>query len=385
MTESEGEKKNGPVVALCMELVSRPSITPKDEGCQQLLATKLRDSGFHIENFTHIDTSNIYATHGEGYPNFCFAGHTDVVPPGELSAWAYSPFEPVIHDGMIYGRGTADMKGGDAAMVIAAKRFVEKHPDHKGTISFIFTSNEEGDFVNGTPHVVSRLMERNEHINYCVVGEPSSDKVAGDTIKIGRRGSITADIKVFGIQGHVAYPHLGRNPIHEAAPAIAELVSYVWDNGNDYFPPTSMQIPNIKAGTGANNVIPGELYIQVNWRFNTETTAEKIKQVTNEIFSKYRLNYKITWSFSGDPFITESRELIEAVRASVMEVCGVEVKESTAGGTSDGRFIAKFPSCQVIELGPLSETIHKANECTSAEELDKLALVYEKILERILL
>ena len=308
-----------------------------------------------------------------------------MVPPGELSAWAYSPFEPVIHDGMIYGRGTADMKGGDAAMVIAAKRFVEKHPDHKGTISFIFTSNEEGDFVNGTPHVVSRLMERNEHINYCVVGEPSSDKVAGDTIKIGRRGSITADIKVFGIQGHVAYPHLGRNPVHEAAPAIAELVSYVWDNGNDYFPPTSMQIPNIKAGTGANNVIPGELYIQVNWRFNTETTAEKIKQVTNEIFSKYRLNYKITWSFSGDPFITESRELIEAVRASVMEVCGVEVKESTAGGTSDGRFIAKFPSCQVIELGPLSETIHKANECTSAEELDKLALVYEKILERILL
>ncbi len=372
------------VVSLCLELVSRPSVTPKDEGCQQLIATRLRDSGFHIENLTHIDTTNMYATHGSGSPNFCFLGHTDVVPPGDSGLWAYSPFEPVIQGGMIYGRGTADMKGGDAAMVMAAKRFVEKHPNHKGRISLIFTSNEEGDFKNGTPHVVSRLMERNENIDYCIVGEPSSQSVLGDTIKIGRRGSITANIRVFGIQGHVAYPHLGRNPVHDAVPALSELLSYQWDGGNEYFPPTSMQIPNVRAGTGAGNVIPGDCFIQINWRFSNETTADEIKRVTDEILSKYKLNYHIDWEFFGDPYITEKGELLDITRKAIKDVCGIDAQESTTGGTSDGRFVAKFNECQVIELGAISETIHKANECTSAEDLQKLAVIYEKILEMIM-
>ena len=351
------------VVSLCLELVSRPSVTPKDEGCQQLIATRLRDSGFHIENLTHIDTTNMYATHGSGSPNFCFLGHTDVVPPGDSGLWAYSPFEPVIQGGMIYGRGTAD---------------------HKGRISLIFTSNEEGDFKNGTPHVVSRLMERNENIDYCIVGEPSSQSVLGDTIKIGRRGSITANIRVFGIQGHVAYPHLGRNPVHDAVPALNELLSYQWDGGNEYFPPTSMQIPNVRAGTGAGNVIPGDCFIQINWRFSNETTADEIKHVTDEILSKYKLNYHIDWEFFGDPYITEKGELLDITRKAIKDVCGIDVQESTAGGTSDGRFVAKFNECQVIELGAISETIHKANECTSAEDLQKLAVIYEKILEMIM-
>lgn len=372
------------VVALCMELVARPSITPKDEGCQQLIATRLRDSGFHIENLTHIDTTNMYATHGSGYPNFCFLGHTDVVGPGDISSWAYSPFEPVINDGMIYGRGSADMKGGIAAMVMAAKRFVEKHPNHKGKISLMFTSNEEGNFVNGTPHIVSRLMERGENLDYCVVGEPSSSKVLGDTIKVGRRGVITANISVFGIQGHVAYPNLGRNPVHDAIPALNELVNHVWDSGNEYFPPTSMQIPNIRAGFGASNVIPGECFIQINWRFSNETNADEIKRVTDGILSKYKLNYRIDWEFIGDPYITPAGELLDVTKRAVMDVCGIEAKESTVGGTSDGRFIAKFPGCQVLEIGALSETIHKANECTGADDLEKLSLIYENILERIM-
>lgn len=383
MNDSHGENRQE-VVSLCMELVSKPSVTPKDEGCQQLIATKLRDSGFHIENLSHIDTTNMYATHGNGGPIFCFLGHTDVVSPGDLSAWAYSPFDPVIHDGMIYGRGTADMKGGLAAMVMAAKRFVEKHPNHRGKISLMITSNEEGKFVNGTPHMVSRLLERNEILDYCLIGEPSSSKVLGDTIKIGRRGVLTANVSVFGIQGHVAYPHLGNNPVHSAIPALNELVSYVWDRGNEYFPPTSMQIPNIKAGFGVSNIIPGECFIQINWRFSNEITADEIKRITDEIFTKHKLNYRIDWEFAGAPFITRTGELLDITKKAVRDICGIEAEESTAGGTSDGRFIARFDGCQVLELGVISETIHKANECTSAEDLEKLALIYEKVLEDLM-
>ncbi len=372
------------VTQLAKELIARPSVTPEDAGCQQLISEFLQQSGFKIEDMTHLDTTNMYATHGHGAPNFCFAGHTDVVPAGELSAWHTDPFTPTIIDGVLYGRGAADMKGSDAAMLIAARRFITKHPQHKGTISFIFTSNEEGDFVNGTPQVVKRLMDRTENIDICLVGEPSSAKVLGDTLKNGRRGSITANIRVFGIQGHVAYPQLGENPIHKAAPAIVDLVQEVWDHGNEFFPPTSMQIPNIKAVTGANNVIPGELFIQINWRFCTETTAEDIKARTKAILDQHQLRYDITWSFSGDPFITAPGTLVQAAVTAVREISGVECQLSTAGGTSDGRFIAKM-GCQVIELGPISATIHKANECVKIDDLENLALIYERILEQLML
>lgn len=374
------------VVTLAKKLIEQKSISPNDGDCQKIIAEELKEVGFTIEDFSYIDTKNIYAYHGtrnEGVC-FCFAGHTDVVPPGNLDDWEFDPFTPTIKDGYLLGRGSADMKGSDAAMIVAAKRFIKKHPDHKGCLSFIFTSDEEADFIHGTTYVVDKLMERHEKIDACIVGEPSSAQTLGDTMKNGRRGSITANIKVFGIQGHVAYPERGENPIHKAAPAILDLVNYVWDNGNDYFPPTSMQIPNIKAGTGANNVIPGELYIQINWRFSTEITKEDIKRIVNEILTKHNLRYEINWSFSGDPFITEPGSLVNAAKESVKEVTNTQTKLSTAGGTSDGRFIAKM-GAQVIELGPISATIHKANECVKAQDLELLAIIYEKVLEKLLL
>lgn len=372
------------VTELACQLISRKSVTPEDAGCQRLITELLSAEGFKVEDMTHLDTANLYATHGKGLPNFCFAGHTDVVPSGELAQWTTDPFTPTIIGNTLYGRGAADMKGSDAAMLIAAKRFIKKHPDHEGTISFIFTSNEEGDFINGTPQVVKKLQARKEAIDYCLVGEPSSAKTLGDTIKNGRRGSITANINILGIQGHVAYPHLGENPIHRAAPAILALVNEVWDEGNEFFPPTSMQIPNIKAGTGANNVIPGELYLQINWRFCTETTTEAIKARVNEILDSCKLRYKIDWSFSGDPFITPPGSLVQASVEAIKEITDTDCSLSTAGGTSDGRFIAKM-GCQVIELGPLSACIHKANEFVNINDLERLALIYEKILEKLML
>ncbi|MGN1392975.1 MAG: succinyl-diaminopimelate desuccinylase [Succinivibrionaceae bacterium] len=376
---------NTPVTDLACELIKRPSISPKDEGCQELITDFLKKLKFNVEDMSHIDTTNLYATHGSGYPNFCFAGHTDVVPPGEITSWKTDPFKPTIIDGILYGRGAADMKGGDAAMLIAAQNFITKHPNHKGTISFMFTSDEEADFINGTPQIIKKLQERNENVDICIVGEPSSAKILCDTMKNGRRGSITANIKVFGIQGHVAYPERGENPIHKAAPAITELVNIKWDNGNDFFPPTSMQIPNIKAGTGANNVIPGELYIQINWRFCTETTADNIKEIVNNILTKHNLRYEISWSFSGDPFITKPGTLVNATKQAIKEIQNIDCKLSTAGGTSDGRFIAKMNNCQVIELGPISSTIHKANECVNVNDLEQLAKIYERILEIIMI
>lgn len=372
------------VIALAMKLMREKSISPHDGNCQNIITSMLEELGFKVEDMSYIDTKNLYAKHGNSGINFCFAGHTDVVPAGDEANWKTNPFEPQIIDGYLYGRGAADMKGSDAAMLIAAKRFIQKHPYHKGIISFIFTSDEEADFIHGTPVVVKNLMDRHEKVDICLVGEPSSAKVLGDTMKNGRRGSITANIKIFGIQGHVAYPDRGLNPIHKAAPAILDLVNTVWDNGNEFFPPTSMQIPNIKAGTGANNVIPGELYVQINWRFCTEITKEDIKARVNEILTKHNLNYKIDWSFSGDPFITPPGSLVNAAKEAVEEICHTTCELSTAGGTSDGRFIAQM-GAQVIELGPISATIHKANECVKAQDLDTLALIYERILEKLML
>jgi succinyl-diaminopimelate desuccinylase len=329
------------------------------------------------------DTTNLWARRGTTGPLFCFAGHTDVVPTGPLEQWDSPPFEPTIRDGMLYGRGAADMKGSLAAMLVAVDRFVNAHPDHQGSIAFLITSDEEGPFINGTPKVIETLEARGEKITWCLVGEPSSTRTLGDVVKNGRRGSITGDLLVKGIQGHVAYPHLGRNPIHDAAPALAELSRTVWDQGNAFFPPTSFQIPNISGGTGASNVIPGELKVQFNFRFSTELSDERIKQLVQGILDKHGLDYELTWTLSGHPFLTSSGDLVDATVAAINEVQGIDTELSTSGGTSDGRFIART-GAQVIELGPVNATIHKLNECVKVTDLEALADVYTVILRRLL-
>lgn len=374
---------DSPVLTLARNLISRPSVTPEDAGCQQMMADYLKRLGFTIEPMVFHDTTNLWARRGNEGPLFCFAGHTDVVPPGPLDKWDSPPFEPTIRDGFLYGRGAADMKGSLAAMLIAVERFVTSNPEHQGSIAFLITSDEEGPFINGTPKVVETLEARNEKITWCLVGEPSSTRVLGDVVKNGRRGSITGDLLVKGIQGHVAYPHLGRNPIHDAAPALAELAATVWDQGNAFFPPTSFQIPNISAGTGASNVIPGELKVQFNFRFSTELTAEQIKERVQAILDRHGLEYDLTWTLSGHPFLTSAGDLVEATVAAIEEVQGFSPELSTSGGTSDGRFIAPT-GAQVIELGPLNATIHKLNECVKVADLDTLADVYTAILRRLL-
>ena len=374
---------DSPVLTLARDLISRPSVTPEDAGCQRMMADYLSRLGFSIEPMVFNDTTNLWARRGSEGPLFCFAGHTDVVPPGPLDKWDSPPFEPTIRDGLLYGRGAADMKGSLAAMLVAVERFVTAHPDHQGSIAFLITSDEEGPFINGTPKVVETLEARNEKITWCLVGEPSSTRLLGDVVKNGRRGSITGDLLVKGIQGHVAYPHLGRNPIHQAAPALAELASTVWDQGNAFFPPTSFQIPNISAGTGASNVIPGELQVQFNFRFSTELTAEQIKERVRTILDRHGLEYDLTWTLSGHPFLTSTGDLVEATVAAIEEVQGFRPELSTSGGTSDGRFIAPT-GAQVIELGPLNATIHKLNECVKVADLDTLADVYTAILRRLL-
>lgn len=374
---------DSPVLTLARDLISRPSVTPEDAGCQQMMADYLSRLGFSIEPMVFNDTTNLWARRGSEGPLFCFAGHTDVVPPGPLDKWDSPPFEPTIRDDLLYGRGAADMKGSLAAMLVAVERFVTAHPDHQGSIAFLITSDEEGPFINGTPKVVETLEARNEKITWCLVGEPSSTRLLGDVVKNGRRGSITGDLLVKGIQGHVAYPHLGRNPIHQAAPALAELASTVWDQGNAFFPPTSFQIPNISAGTGASNVIPGELQVQFNFRFSTELTAEQIKERVRTILDRHGLEYDLTWTLSGHPFLTSTGDLVEATVAAIEEVQGFRPELSTSGGTSDGRFIAPT-GAQVIELGPLNATIHKLNECVKVADLDTLADVYTAILRRLL-
>lgn len=371
------------VIALAKDLIRRPSVTPLDEGCQTLMAERLARIGFVIEPMVFEDTTNLWARRGSEGPLFCFAGHTDVVPAGPLDKWHTPPFEPTIKDGVLYGRGAADMKGSLAAMVVAVERFVAEHPDHTGSIAFLITSDEEGPFINGTTRVIDTLEARNEKIRWCIVGEPSSTAVVGDVVKNGRRGSITGDLLVRGVQGHVAYPHLADNPIHKAAPTLAELATTVWDEGNAYFPPTSFQIANISAGTGASNVIPGELQVQFNFRFSTELTDMDIRERVEALLDKHGLDYQLSWTLSGQPFLTDTGALLDAAVAAIEAVNGQRPALLTTGGTSDGRFIAPT-GAEVIELGPVNATIHKVNECVKADDLDLLANMYQGVLERLL-
>tara|TARA_R100001129_G_scaffold57704_1_gene39734 strand:- start:152 stop:1282 length:1131 start_codon:yes stop_codon:yes gene_type:complete len=370
-------------LALAKELISRPSVTPEDEGCQQVIGERLAALGFELETMVFEDTTNLWARRGQGRKVFCFAGHTDVVPPGDVNDWQFPPFEPTIHDGYLYGRGAADMKGSLAAMVTATEAFIEKHPNVDADIAFLITSDEEGPFINGTKRVIETLQARNEPIDWCIVGEPSSTDKLGDVVKNGRRGSLTGDLTVLGIQGHVAYPHLADNPVHKIAPALSDLVNEQWDEGNASFPPTTFQVSNINAGTGAGNVIPGRIDTQFNFRFSTEVTAEELKQRTEAILDKHNLKYSLTWKLNGPPFLTDSGGLIEAVTHAIQDECGFETELSTGGGTSDGRFIAPT-GAQVVELGPVNATIHKVNERVKADDLDKLSALYLRCMENLL-
>ncbi|AHK16164.1 MULTISPECIES: succinyl-diaminopimelate desuccinylase [Thalassolituus] len=372
-----------PTLQLASDLIARRSVTPDDDGCQQLMMERLGAAGFNNEPLRFGDVDNFWSRRGTEKPVFCFAGHTDVVPTGPETKWEHAPFEPLIKDGMLYGRGAADMKGSLACMIIAVERFVAKHPNHKGSIAFLITSDEEGPAHNGTVKVVETLEARNEKIDMCLVGEPSSTNLVGDVIKNGRRGSLGAVLKVKGIQGHVAYPHLAKNPIHVAAPALAELAAEKWDNGNDFFPATSFQISNINGGTGATNVIPGELEVVFNFRFSTELTADILKERTEAILDKHGLDYEIQWNLSGQPFLTAAGALVEASVDAIRAITGRETELSTAGGTSDGRFIAPT-GAQVLELGPCNDTIHKVDECIKAEDLNVLTDIYERLLENLL-
>ncbi|WP_323639580.1 succinyl-diaminopimelate desuccinylase [Pectobacterium polonicum] len=371
-----------PVIELAQQLIKRPSLSPNDEGCQALMIERLTAIGFTIEAMDFGDTQNFWAWRGTG-KTLAFAGHTDVVPSGDESHWQHPPFEPIIRDGMLYGRGAADMKGSLAAMVIAAERFVAAHPNHQGRLAFLITSDEEASAVNGTVKVVEALMARNERLDYCLVGEPSSTHVVGDVVKNGRRGSITANLRVHGVQGHVAYPHLADNPVHRAAPALNELIATEWDQGNEFFPPTTMQIANIQAGTGSNNVIPGELFVQFNFRFSTELTDVLIQQRVAELLDRHQLNYTIDWKLSGQPFLTARGELVDAVVNAVEHYNEVTPELLTNGGTSDGRFIARM-GAQVVELGPVNATIHKVDECVSAADLQLLSRMYQRIMEQLI-
>jgi succinyl-diaminopimelate desuccinylase len=371
------------VLSLAEHLIARPSITPDDAGCQQWMSDFLKPLGFQCESMVFHDTTNLWARRGTAGPVFCFAGHTDVVPPGAADQWISPPFTPTIRDGMLYGRGAADMKGSIAAMMAAVQRFVTDCPDHDGSIAFLITSDEEGPFINGTVKVVDTLEQRQEKMTWCLVGEPSSVTQTGDTVKNGRRGSLTGDLIVHGVQGHVAYPHLADNPVHRATPALTELATTVWDNGNEFFPATSFQIANIHAGTGASNVIPGELRVQFNFRFSSELTSAQIKTQVEQILQKHQLSYSLSWTLSGEPFLTRPGALVNATRTAIKSVTGLETELSTSGGTSDGRFIAPT-GAEVIELGPVNATIHKINECVNIAELNQLSDIYYHILRQLL-
>ena len=368
---------------LSLQLLRQPSVTPIDHDCQRIMAERLAKIGFNIENMRFDDVDNLWARRGTEGPVFCFAGHTDVVPTGSLEAWYSDPFAPNIRDGKLYGRGAADMKTALAAMVIASERFVKKHPDHKGSIAFLITSDEEGPSINGTVKVIETLEARQEKITWCLVGEPSSTHQLGDIVKNGRRGSLNGVLTIQGKQGHVAYPHLAENPIHTASKAIHELCETVWDHGNEYFPATSFQISNIQAGTGATNVIPGTLTVTFNFRYSTEVTADILKQRVLEILDQHQLNYSIDWTLSGLPFLTPVGELVNAATNAIKNVTGVDTELSTSGGTSDGRFIAPT-GAQVLELGVLNATIHQVNEHVNVADLEPLAEIYEQILVELL-
>lgn len=380
-----------PVLQLAIDLINRPSVTPEDAGCQQLMIARLQRCGFEVTELNFNEGSsaapklvrNFWAVRGSDGPILCFAGHTDVVPTGDLSHWQSDPFAAEIRNGMLYGRGAADMKGSLAAMVVAVEEFVAAHPNHTGRIAFLITSDEEGPAVNGTVKVVEWLRQQGIVPDWCIVGEPSSSERCGDTVKNGRRGSLGAQLTVYGKQGHVAYPQLADNPIHRAMPALAALSQEVWDNGNAFFPATSLQISNIGGGTGATNVIPGELSVTFNLRFSTEQTAETLQQRIVALLDSHQLNYRLDWNLSGLPFLTAPGELLDAVAASIQSATGIVTQLSTAGGTSDGRFIAQLGG-QVIELGPVNATIHQVDECTSVEELEQLPAIYRGVLQRLL-
>jgi len=368
---------------LTTELIDRKTLTPDDNGCQKLIAERLNKNGFRAEHLRFDDVDNLWITHGNSGPLFVFAGHTDTVPVGPIEKWNTDPFKAEIKEGYLYGRGAADMKSGIAAMVTAAERYVQKNPTHNGIIALLITSDEEGPSINGTRKVINYLNEREIKIDWCVLGEPSSDKQLADVIRIGRRGSLNGILKINGIQGHVAYPEKAKNPIHEAARFLNDITSIEWDHGNDSFPPTSFQISNINAGTGADNVIPDALNLLFNFRFSTEISQDEIESKVENLLQKYNLNYTLEWKLSGAPFLTDSGSLIDAATAAIKEIVGIDTIHSTGGGTSDGRFIAPTGT-QTIELGVVNETIHKINECVKVEDLDTLSNIYEKVLEKLL-
>jgi len=368
---------------LAAELICRPSITPEDAGCQALLCERLADLGFEIESLPFGEVTNCWARRGDTRPLFCFAGHTDVVPTGPLEHWTSDPFDPEIRDGRLYGRGAGDMKGSLAAMITATEGFLVAHPNPAGSIAFLITSDEEGPARNGTVKVVERLESRGEKIDYCLVGEPSSDQRLGDLIKNGRRGNISGQLTVHGKQGHVAYPQRAKNPLHAFAPALVELIAEVWDQGNAFFPPTSLQIVNLDMGTGADNVIPGQLEAQFNLRFSTELDADDIKRRVETILDQGGFDYDLHWHLSGNPFLIPDGVLVAATRAAITEIMGTDTRLSTAGGTSDGRFIAPT-GAQVVEFGPVNATIHQIDECIGVQELAQLARIYGRILEKLL-
>jgi len=372
-----------PTLALVRQLIACPSVTPDDAGCMPLIGERLEPLGFTLEYINRNGVTNLWARRGSTAPLFVLPGHTDVVPTGPLEQWTSPPFAPEIRDGMLYGRGAADMKSSLAASVTAVEAFVAQHPNHPGSLAFLLTSDEEGDATDGTVAVVEALKARGEHIDYCIIGEPTSVNVLGDMIKNGRRGSLSGVLTVKGIQCHIAYPEKGRNPIHQAAPALAELAATEWDAGNEYYQPTTWQISNIHAGTGATNVVPGQLEIKFNFRFSTASTPESLQQRLTAILDKHGLEYAIKWTLGARPFLTGRGPLADAAMAAIKTVCGIDTELSTTGGTSDGRFIADICS-QMLEIGPSNNTSHKIDECVDIEALPQLSAIYRHILEQIL-
>ena len=376
--------ESDPAIELLAQLVALPSVTPDDAGCQSLMAERLAALGFEIELMPFGAVDNMWARRGNSDPILCFAGHTDVVPPGDLDSWNTPPFEPVVRDGILYGRGAADMKASLASMIVAIERFVARHPDHPGSIAMLITSDEEGPARDGTLKVMNTLVDRGEHIHWCVIGEPSSFERLGDTIRIGRRGSLSGILTVRGIQGHVAYPQLADNPIRRFAPVLQALHDEEWDDGNDHFPPTSFQVVHVEAGIGAPNVTPAELRARFNFRYSTEWTYQQLQDRVQAIFDAFDINYHLDWHLSGEPFLTSPGQLTEAVSQAVRETVSVAPELSTGGGTSDGRFISPC-GVDVVELGPVNASIHKINEHVDLEAVTQLTLMYEKIIEKLLL
>ena len=382
-TSRSGPRTMTPTLALTADLLRRPSVSPEDHGCIDVICARLAPLGFRNERLHFGPVENLWSRRGQAGPVLCFAGHTDVVPTGPRDDWHTDPFEPVVADGVLYARGAADMKSGLAAMVTATERFIAKHPDHAGSLAFLFTSDEEGPSVDGTRKVMEVLEARHEKIDWCVVGEPTSGEALGDTIKVGRRGSLSGRLTVHGVQGHIAYPHLADNPVHGFAPALAELVATRWDEGNEFFQPTTFQVSNIAAGTGAPNVVPGELKARFNLRFSTEQTVGQLQQRVLEVLDRHRVKYSLEWFVSGLPFLTRPGTLTAAVEQAVRETMGRRPQLSTTGGTSDGRFIAPT-GAQVVELGVINATIHKVNECVRVDDIETLSRAYERIMELLL-